>query len=126
MTIKQRLVYIATPYSRYPHGMQQAFENACDAAAALMEQGVAVFCPIAMSHAIETEQVKLKAPGWPKDGEFWLNIDKAILKHCTDLFVVQMEGWDNSIGVAEEIAFALAHDIPITYLPWGVSVATFD
>lgn len=105
------LVYLATPYSKYKGGRELAYKEACFAASVLMKRGYNVFCPIAHSHAIETE-----AFNNIEDGDFWLKQDFAILAHCDVLFVYQMQGWDESYGVAKEIEFARERGITIAYV----------
>ena len=106
------LIYLATPYSRYPHGKDAAFFEASKMAAKLMLQGKKIFCPIAHSHSIET----LGMNGEIKDGDFWLEQDFAVLEACKELIVYKMQGWDTSYGVAAEIDFANERGIPVSYL----------
>ena len=37
------LQYLATPYSKFPHGIQVAFEEACRLAARLLTKGIKVY-----------------------------------------------------------------------------------
>ncbi len=113
------LNYLASPYSRYPGGREEAFKLACQKAAELMESGLCVFCPIAHSHPIEAETTMEI-----KDGDWWLNQDFAILKHCTRLFVYCMPGWADSYGVRKEIEFARINKIPIEYLDYYEQTGT--
>lgn len=106
------LTYLASPYSKYPHGRDAAFYEASKKAAELMLQGKKIFCPIAHSHAIETLGMK----GEIKDGDFWLEQDFAVLGMCKELIVYKMQGWDTSYGVAAEIDFAHEHNIPVSYI----------
>lgn len=111
----KQLVYLASPYSKYPGGRSAAFMDACEMAAKLMNRGYNVFCPIAHSHSIEvTSFTDIK------DGDWWLEQDFAILKKCDRLLVYKMPGWDVSYGVNAEITFAKNNNIPIDYLPYEV------
>ena len=38
--------YLATPYTRYPHGMEAAYREARKCAAMLTDTGVIVFAPV--------------------------------------------------------------------------------
>lgn len=105
------LIYLASPYSRYPFGREAAYIKACQKAADLMEEGKKVFCPIAHSHAIETLGMNDV-----KEGDWWLAQDFAVLKQCRVLIVYKMEGWEESYGVAREIEFAREHNIPVEYV----------
>lgn len=107
------LIYLASPYSKYPQGRQTAFELVCKKAAQLMLNGYEVFCPIAHSHPIEELGM---SDAMPMPGDFWLKQDFAVLKNCDELWVYMMEGWADSYGVRREIMFAKEHGIPIKHL----------
>lgn len=106
------LIYLASPYSKYPGGRTAAYKEACRMAGLLMHQGYKVFCPIAHSHSIEMEAF----PDNPQNGDWWLEQDFAVLKQCGGLFVYKMPGWEDSYGVQKEIEFAKIHGIPVEYL----------
>lgn len=48
--------------------------------------------------------------------ERWLDFDLAVLAICKRLFVLKLEGWENSPGVQKEITFARSLQIPIQEL----------
>lgn len=107
------LRYLASPYSKYPGGREEAYQEACKMAANLMEKGYNIFCPIAHSHAIETLGMTDV-----HDGDWWLKQDFAVLENCDELLVYQMPGWDESYGVRQEIDYAEQLGIPIKYLQY--------
>lgn len=115
-------IYLASPYSPIkPYTLEEKntlkearFQEVCKAAAALMQNGNQVFCPIAHSHPIEKygmDEVK--------DGEFWLEQDFAVLFYVDELWVLMLPGWDKSKGIAAEIDFAKKYLIPVRYLEPG-------
>jgi hypothetical protein len=110
--MSNNLVYLASPYSKYPGGRKKAFKLVCKKAAELMVQGEHIFCPIAHSHPIEVEGMG----GHQQDGDFWLDQDFAVLSACSKMFVYRMAGWEDSEGVARELAFAKQHKIPVEYI----------
>lgn len=112
------LIYLASPYSKYPEGRQKAYELVCKKAAKLMLEGHTIFCPIAHSHPIE----EFGMGGKIQEGDFWLNQDFAVLYNCVELWVYKMPGWDNSYGVAKEIEFAKKLRMIIKYLEWEENV----
>lgn len=119
------LCYLATVYSAGKNGaygsgdMGKASKNlrtrrykqACRKAAELMDEGYVVFSPIAHSHSVELNGMKEV-----RDGDFWLDQDLAILRRCDRLVVYKMKDWEHSRGIAREVAYAQAHNIPIDYL----------
>jgi hypothetical protein len=108
-----KLIYLASPYSKFPKGRIAAFEEVCEKAGHLMLEGHVVFCPIAHSHPIEQFGfVDIK------DGDFWLKQDFAILAKCDEMFVYKMPSWEESYGMGREIEFAKERGIPITYIEY--------
>ena len=94
------LQYLATPYSKYPHGITVAFENACQIAARLLIKGIKVYSPIAHTHPIA-----IHGDLDPHDHTIWLPFDHAIMEYCSGLIVAHMDGWEASYGISEEIKF---------------------
>lgn len=107
------IYYLATPYTDFDQGHEQAFIAACRAAAVLMKQGMFVYSPIAHSHPIAVH-----GGLDPIDHKFWLNQDKAMLEDCVALLVVMMPGWRESRGIRAEIEYAEEMEKPICFLSW--------
>lgn len=104
--------YLASPYTKYPAGPEQAFVDICKIAAKLMDADVQIFCPIAHTHPIAQFTTHD-----PLDSEFWLGTDHELMKAAkTGLIVVQMESWEHSSGVLAEIKFFSEIGRPIWYL----------
>lgn len=95
---KAGLVYVATPYSKYPGGIEAAFVEACRLTAKLVEAGVAAYSPIAHSHPIAT-----RGRIDPYDYAIWLPLNDVIIQRCDALAVLMMDGWDTSYGVDLEV-----------------------
>jgi hypothetical protein len=103
------LVYLASPYSNPDPAVRiQRFEEACKAAGYLMKQGLAVFSPIAHSHSIEMFFDKIEP------GPFWMKQDIPVLRHCSRMYILALDGWTSSKGIAEEIEVAEMCKIPIS------------
>jgi hypothetical protein len=103
------LIYLASPYSKYSGGLQEAFERVVKKAGELMLLGYKVFCPIAHTHHIQATIGDIGADGW-------LEQDFAVLERCDELWVYKMPGWENSYGVQKEIERANVLGIPITFI----------
>lgn len=110
--------YLATPYSKYPYGLEQAWREACRVAAHLVSQGIAVYCPIA-----ETHPVAIYGGMDPLDHELWMFADRPKMDGAAGLIVVKMPGWNESKGITEEIRVFEEAGKPIQYLDWVVGPA---
>lgn len=106
--------YLASPYSRYYAGTEEAFRVAAVAAAELVKAKVPVFCPIAHSHPVAVHG------GLPlEDHEVWLPADKPFMETASGVVVLMIDGWNESVGVAHEIEHFERAGKPVWYLPWS-------
>lgn len=105
------VVYLASPYTRFPRGLEMAFIEVCRIAAKMVKAGVKVYSPIAHTHPIATHGSICKT-----DHSLWLPFDFALMRKADALCVAKMEGWEHSFGVAEEIQMFRADQKPIFYL----------
>ena len=106
------MIYLASPYSHPAKRVRaRRYEEAVWAAGSLIvRRGEAVFSPIAHSHPI-AEAARL-------DGTFsgvWAEMDLAIIAICSEVVVLRLAGWEESKGIAAEIAEAQRLGIPVTY-----------
>ncbi len=102
--------YLATPYSRYPHGKEMANHVACEVAARCFKAGILVFAPIPATHAIAT------IGGLDGSFDTWEQFDVAMMSAADGLIVVKMEGWDRSDGIAREIQWCHEHGKPVIFM----------
>jgi nucleoside 2-deoxyribosyltransferase len=103
-------VYLASPYSHVdPRVRAERFEAANRAAAALMGAGFCVFSPISHSHPISQ-------CGVPGDWTRWEVLDRWMLRHCDEVVVLTLDGWEASKGVQAELAIAAALNLPVRHL----------
>lgn len=91
--------YLATPYSRYAAGHEQAFRDAAEQTAILMKAGLVVFSPFVHCHPLHV----YGAMGGQTDFEAWRRVDETMMRKACGLIVCKLPGWDESIGVAAEI-----------------------
>jgi hypothetical protein len=107
------MIYLASPYSHPDAAVkEQRYVDVCRAAGVIMREGDTVFSPIAHSHPIEQHF----PDGWVGDHEFWLRQDFAVLRHCSRLVVLKLDGWEKSFGVAKEVELARACGIDVDYV----------
>lgn len=107
--------YLATPYSKFPNGIERAFEAACKESALLIRAGVPIYCPIAHTHPIA-----MAGDIDPFDHAIWLPADKPMMDAAYGLIVCQLETWDVSYGIAEEIKVFVAAKKPVIYMTPGI------
>lgn len=101
--------YLACPYTHeHDHVQHQRYEQVTSVAAQLMSQDLTIYSPITSMHYLSRQLVR--------NGDFWLRHDLTILLRCDKLIVLQLGGWENSLGLAKEIEFAAEHNIPIEYM----------
>jgi hypothetical protein len=118
------MIYLASPYSHPdPAVRQDRFEKVCHAAAALIRRGHVVFSPIAHSHG-------MARLGLPTDWSFWETQDRWFLSVCAELWVLTLDGWQESRGVQAEITIAQSLGKPLRLLsgrrPSEPEVMIFD
>jgi len=103
--------YLATPYSKYPDGIEAAFVAAAKAAARLIAAGVPVYSPIAHTHPIA-----IHGGMDPLDHKIWLPADMPMMTAAHGLLVAKLLTWDKSYGIAIEIGEFARSGKPIEYL----------
>ena len=93
-----KLVYVATPFSKYSDGLAAAYEDACQVVGDLLRYNINAFSPIVHSYGI-SEHANID----PLDHKFWMRVDKPYMEKCDALIVMQLDGWDESVGIGMEI-----------------------
>lgn len=114
------LVYLATPYTKYPEGITLAYIHACKLAARLLRVGIKVYSPIAHTHAIAVH-----GSIDPLDLSIWLPFDAALIAKSDLLLVAMMQGWEESVGIRHEIDAFVEADKPVLFLdPEDLAIKT--
>lgn len=106
--------YLASPYSKHPGGLDEAFKEVCRAAAVLIRAGVRVYSPIAHTHPIA-----LHGSIDPYDHGIWLPADEPFMHGACGLIVLRAESWEQSYGISVEIAQFENAGKPIVYMDPG-------
>lgn len=121
---KYDLIYVGTPYSKYPSGIEAAFVDACKLTARLLREGLKVYSPIAHTHPIA-----IHGEIDPYDHGVWLPFDGAMMDKSEAMIVAMMSGWESSYGVRHEIQVFIEAGKPVYFLEpadLGVDVATIE
>lgn len=110
--------YLATPYSKWPHGLDDAARVAEKLAARLLEERFPIFSPIAHSHSIAQHVVAAEK----RDFDFWLGADKPLVDAAIGLLIADLTGWRESRGVVQEIKWGREQKKPI----WILNTKSFS
>lgn len=105
------MIYLASPYSNLdPYVREERYIRAMSGLGYLLHQKKWAYSPIVHCHEIK------KVASLPPGHEFWLDFDREMIKRCDKVTVLRIGGWEQSKGVAAEIAFAEEQGIPVDYL----------
>lgn len=105
----RKLYYLASPYTHPDEATRMSrFEAVSKLAADLLTVGVFTFSPIAYSHPMVKYQL-------PSDWGFWEEYDTVFLQRCDGLIVLQLPGWETSVGVQAEIRIAKQLNLKIYF-----------
>ena len=111
--MEKKIVYLAVPYSHDDMTVKEdRFDKVNHIASILIKRGEIVFSPISHTHPIA---LKGELPG---NWEFWDEFDRAYMEHCRKLYVLKLEGWEESTGVKAEIKIAEEMGLEIEYLEY--------
>ena len=91
------LVYLGTPYSKFPTGTEAAFQAAASLAGRMLVAGVNVYSPIAHTHPIA-----IHSGLNPLDHSIWIPFDAAMMDKADALVVAMMDSWEASYGLQIE------------------------
>ena len=107
--------YLATPYSKYPKGIEAAFALAAGQAALFARAGIPVYSPIAHTHPIA-----MIGELDPYDHAIWLPFDHPLMVAAKGLIVLMAESWEQSYGMKVEIDQFKAAGKPVVYMTPGI------
>jgi hypothetical protein len=72
--------------------------------------GITVLSPVVYGHTIVT------TCGTPSNWEFWERACRAFMAKCSDVWVLMLDGWQDSTGIKGEIEFAKELGLRIKYI----------
>lgn len=105
------LWYVASPYSHHDLSvMTTRYITTMKACAELTGEGYFVISPIVHWHEVA------KHFGLPTDCDYWEEYNKALMEACDGVIVLKLDGWEESKGVAKEIAWGEALGLEIMYV----------
>lgn len=106
----QGYFYLASPYSKW-EDKEDACNRVSEVWAKLHNEGLCCISPIAGSH----QATKFGAEGKWED---WKRLDTALIVNpmCLGIIVAKFDGWEESVGVQEEIIIARNNKKPVFYM----------
>lgn len=109
-----QLIYLASPYTSIADTELILYETVLTIVGELMDDppsdNTIVYSPILHNHALALKTNK------GVSFVTWEDHNLTILSRCDELWVLQLTGWDNSIGVRAEIRFAHSRGLPIKFI----------
>jgi hypothetical protein len=104
-------IYLASPYSDPSAEVRERrYDLACQVAGLLMERGHHIFSPVALGHACERHM------GHPLPWEWWMEWSRSFLFLSKELWIAQIDGWQNSKGVMAEWRLAGEYGLPLKFV----------
>lgn len=108
--IRRKMAYLIAPYSHEDKAViEHRMKQICMADAHLMEQGYYTMSPL-FKHFI------LQYRSLPGDYNYWGDYSRNMLPRCDEAIVIKLDGWDKSVGVADELALADELRKPIRFV----------
>lgn len=120
-----RQVYVATPFSARLNGRYGAARKLCAlrleveaarALDALAREGVAGVSPVLMAIGMIHSRDRVAdgdGPGGYLDHAFWMDWSRRFLEASGSVWVPDLPGWERSVGIAREVEWALARNVPV-------------
>lgn len=99
-------IYLASPYTdKSELVMHDRYLKALEVTAHFQRAGITVYSPIVHNHDMA------KRHSMPKDSEFWEQHNENMLRVALIMYILELEGWEESKGIAKEIRMCGRHGI---------------
>lgn len=109
---KGKVYYLASPYSHADKDVMHDRAVEVDRIAEeLIVLGYNLIEPITMCHYKSLRNDRL-----PSGYEYWQTRDREFVSRSDGVIVSLIPGWDESVGVADEVAYAKSLGLPIYYI----------
>ena len=108
-----KIIYLASPYT-HPERMVREirFHKVTEYTAKLVAEGNIVFSPISYGHLLS------EFHNMPTDFEFWENFCLTFLSKCDEMYILKLEGWEESEGIDQEEQFCNFNNKPVKYIDY--------
>lgn len=109
--MNQELIYLASPYSHPDKKIELLrYELALKHLAKFMNEGHYLFSPIVHCHNAAVKY------GLPTDWNYWKGYCCVMVPLCKRMWVLTLDGWEQSSGIKGETDLAKELNIPIDYI----------
>lgn len=110
------MIYFASPYTHEKDEvMEHRYNLTALAAAQLIDAGYHIYSPICHSLGISRW---LRYP-WKSRFEDWAAYNRDMISRCDSMIVLELPGWEKSIGVQAEIRHAKKLGKPVSDMKWN-------
>ncbi len=106
-SVDSEIIYVANPYTGTEQERNQRHREVRDYTAHLIKQGYTAVSPIVHCHTLAAIH-KL-----PTDYAFWQNYCNNLLVVCHRMHILTLNGWEESVGVQDELEVAMDMEKPI-------------
>lgn len=117
------MIYLASPYSHPDPDIRRGrAQIAAAVAAELTKRGHQVYSPIAYSTFLCRQYgISDGCDGidGPNSHEYWLEHGLAMLRGAEQMWVLKLEGWEDSSGIAREMGEASKIGMQVQYIEFG-------
>ena len=104
------MIYLASPYSDPSPIVRQHRHDLVEAFVARNLGKLYIFSPIVYAHEMSLNH------NIPGDAQTWAQFNLHFLRKCDAMWILQLQGWKESKGVAMELKWADELALPITYI----------
>lgn len=105
------MIYLASPYSAPDAATRQLnFELVEHCVACLTQRNVPAFSPILYLHTLSHKY------NLPTYAGFWERFNMQFLRKAGAIYVLKIDGWEESLGVRQEMEFAKAAYLPLHFV----------
>lgn len=107
------MIYLASPYSHPDRSMRILRHKIAESYTAhCIGKGEHLFSPIVYAHAMADSN------SIPLDAKFWQAFNNEMLIRASSMRVLQLKGWDDSLGIRQEMLFAKSIGLPLEFVNW--------
>lgn len=111
-------IYLASPYSHPdPKVKEERYYKVMEETANFLRAGITTYSPVVHCHRLHAGY------NLPGDWEFWKKHCLVMLAAAEFLYVLMLDGWEDSVGIKGEVEEAKRLHIPVIHTLAGKNVS---